>query len=93
MPISTLNSFDIAKYYLDHKHFIIEVSEAAKSESWDYQIAKPCCCSLGKDLKTHEGKPFTEHPSWHKAHALHHELIVSWKPILLRPKVRHQQTH
>jgi hypothetical protein len=74
MPISTLNSFDIAKYYRDHKYFIIEVIEAAKSESWDYQIAKPCCCTLGKDLKTHEGKPFTEHPSWHKAHALHHEL-------------------
>ena len=71
---SALNDFDIAKYYRDHKYFIVGVLEAAEAQQWDYQIPKPCCCNLGKDLKIQEGKPFTKHISWKKAHTLHQEL-------------------
>ncbi len=74
MALVTLSNFNIIKYYQDHKFFIISVLDAVKAQKWDYEISKPCCCNLGKDLKSHEGKLFTQHPAWHKAHALHNEL-------------------
>ena len=74
MALATLSNFNIIKYYQDHKFFIISILDAVKAQNWDYEISKPCCCNLGKDLKSHEGKLFTQHPAWHKAHALHNEL-------------------
>ncbi len=67
-------NIDVDGYYIDHIIFKTAITRGISLGKKDIKVTEPCCCNLGKKLKTLEGMSFTTHLSWSKVHHYHNHV-------------------